>query len=482
MANSSASPPINLEDGTTMDPLSMSELLDRLGERKPQFLDDVQQAIQDYIANQSRRVCMSIVETDGRGHAHPRKHILNTDSLSEDATYVNVFQCFIRKKKYHNHALDSGLSEPVATIIAKRYGDMIQSCSDDLRKYFVSRLVEDEVVRKSFIAHIATLLAQKGIKTARDRLTHMITHAIAQHVGTHTHVAVQHGVTVATQHTATVTAGTSAGAVIGSIVGAVLIKAFTAHITVVLPKILASETFRMLVMAATHKTVYVSATAATANLLAAKVGAATASAFLHAMIVPVAAGYVGYQLRRLPKELGKSIAKGVKQDLDGTFRNITAQVLDEMAKDVYDLEKLASAVVDDIITVDGWEKHFERLDVADPAIMALNHEIERGVGYAKDFYKTAKADETANVPHKKRSPANAADHVCVICDLNLGPLSDIDKLIHANQCLDDRQLDDDEDRIVRCCWVCSVDLQGMSDVAKNEHLNDCLDGTPQQPY
>lgn len=469
---------MHLEDDTTMDPISMSELLDRLGERKPQFLNGVQQAIESSIANQSRRVCMSIVETDGRGDGHPRKHILNTNSWSENATYVNVFQCFIIKKKYHNHALDSGLSEPVAIIIANRYGDMIQSFSDELRQYFLSRLVEDEVVRKSFIAHIATLLAQKGIKTARDRLTHMITHAIAQHVGTHTHVAVQHGVTVAAQHTAAATAGTSAGVVIGSIVGAVLIKAFTAHITVILPKILASETFHVLVMAATHKIVYVSATAATANLLAAKAGAATASAFLHAMIGPVGVMYVGYRLRRLPNELGKSIAKGIKQDLDGNFGTITAQVLDEMAKDVYDLEKLASAVVDNIITVDGWEKHFEGLDVADPAIMALNHEIERGVGYAKDFQAMAKADETLNVPHKG-SPALEADFVCVMCDLDLGPLSDIDKLIHANQCLDHRQFEDDS---IACCWVCHVDLQEMSDVAKNEHLNDCLDRTPQQPY
>lgn len=478
MANSFASPPMHLEDDTAIDPISMSELLDRLGEQKPQFLNGCQQAIEDSIANQSRRVCMSIVETDGRGDGHPRRHILNTDSLSDNATYVNVFQRFIRKKKYHNHALDSGLSGPVATIIAKRYGDMIQSCSDDLRQYFLSRLVEDEVVRKSFIAHIATLLAQKGTKTARDKLTHMITHAIAQHVGTHTHVAVQHGVTVATQHTAAVTAGTSAGAVIGSIVGAVLIKAFTAHITVILPKILASETFHMLVMAATHKIVYVSATAATANLLAAKAGAATASAFLHAMIGPVAVIYVVYKLNRLPNELGKGIAKGVKQDLDGSFRTLTAQVLDEMARDVYDLEKLASAVVDDIITVDGWEKRFEGLDVADPAIMALNHEIERGVGYAKDFQETAKADKTLNVPHKG-SPAPEADYVCVMCDLNLGPLNDNDKLKHANQCLDRRQFG--EDSIV-CCWVCHVDLQEMSDVGKNEHLNDCLDGTPQQSY
>lgn len=417
---------------------------------------------------------MSIVEMDGRGHGRSRTHILNTDSFSENTTYIDVFHCFIRKKTYHGHALDSGLSEPVADIIARRYGDMTESCSDDPRQYFLSRLVEDEVVRKSLVTHIATLLAKKGVKTARDKLTHMITHAISQHVGTHTAVAVHQGVTVATQHTAAVTAGTSAGALIGSIVVAVLIEAFAAHITVILPKILASETFRMLVMAATHKIVYVSATAATANLLAAKAGAATASAFLHAIIGPVAILYVVYRLNRLPNELGRSIAKGIKEDLDGNFRNITEQVLDEMAKDVCNLETLASAFVDDIITIDGWEKLFEGLDVADPAVMALNHEIGRGVAYAKDFDEMAKADEVRNVPHETPSDSIAAS-ARVMCGLNLGSLDDYDQLIHVNECLDQRQ---SEEYVIIRCWVCNADLQEMTGLAKNEHLNDCLDIRP----
>lgn len=477
MPNSFPTPPIELND-TTKEPIPMSKLLERLGERKLEFLNGTQQTIHAYIADQDRRVCMSIVETDGRGDDHPRTHILNSDSLSENATYVDVFQCFIRKKTYHDHTLDSGLSKPVADIIAREYGTVLESCSDDLEQYFLGRLVEDEVVHKSLVVHIATLLANKGIKTARDKLTHMITHAIAQHASTHTTIAVQHGVTVATQHTAAVTAGTSTGAVVGSIVGAVLIKAFAAHITVILPRIIASETFRMLVMAATHKIVYVSATAAAANLLAAKAGAATASAFLHAIIGPVAVIFVVYKLKRLPNELGESIAKGVKKDLDGNFGTITEQVLDEMAKDVYDLEKLASAVVDGIIAVDGWEKCFEGLDVADPAISALNHEIGRGMGYAKDFRKMTNADETLNVPHES-PPAYVADFVCVTCNLNLGPLDDIDQLTHANGCLDQRKTE--EDIIVRC-WVCYVDLQEMSDVAKNEHLNGCLDRRPPQIY
>ena len=456
----------------------MSGLLDRLGEQKDDFLNGIQQAIHAYITNQGRRVCMSIVETDGRGDGHPRTHILNSDSLSENATYADVFQCFIRKKTYHGHALDSGLSEPVAGIIAREYATVLKSCSDDLEHYFLGRLVDDKVVHKSLAVHIAEILAKKGIKIARDKLTHMITHTIAQHAGTHTTIAVQHGVIVATQQTAVATAGTSTGAVVGSIVGAVLIKAFAAHITVILPKILASETFRMLVMAATHKVVYVSATAATANLLAAKAGAATASAFLHAIIGLVAIIFVVYKLKRLPNELGESIAKGVKKDLEGNFGSITEQVLDEMAKDVYDIEKLAAAVFEEMITVDGWEKSFEGLDVADPAILALNHEIGRGVGYAKDFRTTTKADETLCVPHEN-PPACVADLVCGTCDMNRGPLGQNEQLIHANECLSQRK--SQEDIVVRC-WVCYVDLQEMSDVAKNEHLSGCLDRRPPQVY
>ena len=455
---------IDSNDDTTIESISMSGLLDRLGERKPDFLDGIQRTIHVYIAKQGRRVCMSIVETDGLAVDHPRTHILKARSFF---TYLDVFQCFIRKKTYHDHALDSGLSEPVAGIIARRYSAMIESCSDDLKRYFLGRLVDDEVMRNSLAVHIATLLAEKGIKTARDKLTHIVTHAIVQHTNIHTTVAVQHGVTVATQHTAAVTAGTSTGAVVGSIIGAILIKAFVAHITVILPKILASETLRILVMAATHKIVYVSATAATANILAAKVGAATATAFLHAVIGPAAVTYVGYKLNRLPNDLGESVAKGVRKDLDIGFRDITEQVLDEMAKEVYNVEKLASAFVDGFITFDGWEKRFEGFDVTDPAIVALSHEIERGIGYANDIHQMIKADARLQV----------ADFVCVTCNLNLGPLDEIDKRTHANECLDQREAQ--EDIIIRC-WFCHADLQEMSGVAKNDHLDDCLDREPQQ--
>ena len=455
----------------------MPELLNRLGQRKPEFLDGVQQEVQAHIAKTGRRVCMSIVEMDGHNVGLPRVHILNTehilnkDNLSKNATYINVFQHFIRKKKYRNHTLDSGLSEPVAGLIAKRYGDMIETCSEDLEQYFLSRLVEDEVVHKSLVGHIATLLAKKGIKIARDKLTHLITHAIAQHIGAHTTIAVHHGVTLATQHTAAATAGTSAGAVIGSIVGVALIKAFAAHVAIILPKILASETFRILVMAATHKIVYVSATAATASVLAAQAGAIKVSAFLHAILGPLAIIYAMYRLTTLPIELGKSIAKGVKNDLDGNFKTITKQVLDEMAKDVYDPEKLASAVIDNIISVDGWEKKFEGLDVADPAVMALNHEIERAAGYIKDFCEMTKGDETLNILHENHQ-ARAADFICVICNQSLGPLDDDERLVHANECLDKRQ--SERNTIVRC-WICDADMREKSDVAKNEHMNDCLD-------
>lgn len=62
-----------------------------------------------------------------------------------------------------------------------------------------------------------------------------------------------------------------------------------------------------------------------------------------------------------------------------------------------------------------------------------------------------------------------------MCDVNLGPLDDNDKRIHANECLDQRERDGDG--IIRCWW-CYADLQGMSDGAKNEHMNDCLDRIP----
>ena len=55
---------------------------------------------------------------------------------------------------------------------------------------------------------------------------------------------------------------------------------------------------------------------------------------------------------------------------------------------------LATAVIDNIISTDGCKIKFEGLEIADPAVIALNHEIERALSHAKDFHEMAKAVET----------------------------------------------------------------------------------------
>ena len=65
--------------------------------------------------------------------------------------------------------------------------------------------------------------------------------------------------------------------------------------------------------------------------------------------------------------------------------------------------------------------------------MALNHEIERAVSYAKDCRQMTKAVETLNVLRENNS-ARAPNFVCVACDQSLGTLDDEEKLVHANEC------------------------------------------------
>ena len=69
MPNSFPTPPIDLNDDTIKEPISMSGLLDRLGEQKADFLNGIQQAIRAYIANQGRRVCMFLYRQTVEGIA-----------------------------------------------------------------------------------------------------------------------------------------------------------------------------------------------------------------------------------------------------------------------------------------------------------------------------------------------------------------------------------------------------------------------------
>ncbi|MCJ1320928.1 hypothetical protein MMC15_006269 [Xylographa vitiligo] len=455
-------------------PLTPPTLLANLNGQKTNFISSTRTNVYNYIATQDRTTCVSIIEVDGVSTGNARTHRPGLDS------YLKVFGCFIAHKPYHTHSLDSALSIPIAGIVSDKYGTFLGSQAPEIERYFLSQITGDEVVRKALMTHVAAELCKKGVKTARGQLTHLLIQSMTQHAAhTHVGIAVQHSVVLATQHTTAVAAGTSAGSAAGSVIAALLVKALAMHIGVILPKLISSAAFKAIIMAATHKVVCVTATVAAANILAAKFGAAGAATFAHIIVGPLAAGVIAYKIKNLPKDLGKSISKGVTDELEGTFRSMTQTVIEEMKKEVCNVDAMAAAVIGEIITVDGWERHFENIDPSNPAVVELNHAVAADGGYASNIRKMMKAQvKIPATDDEEGPPAYRENFVCYVCTVDLGPLKEKDQQTHLNQCLG---VQSQVEKLV-CCWVCLESLVGMGNMALEQHMNGCLSRRTPRAY
>ena len=211
------------------------------------------------------------------------------------------------------------------------------------------------------------------------------------------------------------------------------------------------------------------ATVAVANTLAAKLGTVGAVTFLHLLVAPLAVGFIAYKVKCLVGDLGRSISKGVREDLEGKFRSITQAVIEGMKNELCDMDGMASAIVGEIITLDGWEKFFENVDTSDHCIIALNSAVNTDESYLSGIRDMIKAQ--ADIVEDEVLPAHQTDFVYCVCLENLGPLDEYEQntCTHVNECLNKREKE------FTHCWVCLASLMNMNEQTMSEHLNMCLD-------
>lgn len=92
------------------------------------------------------------------------------------------------------------------------------------------------------------------------------------------------------------------------------------------------------------------------------------------------------------------------------------------------------------------------------------------MGYAKDLHKIKKADEALHILTKS-TPAYCMDFVNITSGLDLRPHEDIDQLLHANKCLDPRELQ--EDSLIPCWSTSSLPEVHLGQVWTTTSLLDC---------
>jgi len=415
---SSANTLITISD----QPLSLEGLVTLLADQKGPFLDEVEAKVFAHVSKTGRRELISIVEKDGYGDGRDRTHHPGLDS------YVQVFGCFVIKEPFHHHSLDSALSEPVAGIVSECYANFISERQVEIAEHFLKKIVEDEVLRQTILGYVAEELLKKGVKAGRNKIIATLSHSLTAHAA-HTHIglAIQHGVLVATHHVAGVISST-AGTAAGTLLAAMIIKAILTHMGITMAEVLHGQALHGLAAILSHKVGMAACAGVAVSFLANHIGTAGAALIAHALVAPLAVTAIGITLYRLPKSLGKKVAKGVKAELAGEFRAMTETILDGLAKDILSMEALGNAIVSEIVGLENWQSIFAG-SVNTSAFPTLNADMAADVQSLNDVRHCIleKRDTVKSNP------------------VDLGP-----------------------------CPLCSMSMAGKDEKVRKSHILDCL--------
>lgn len=314
-------------------PPPLDDLLDKLGDQETTFLSRVRERVKTYVRGTGTE-CVSIVEKDGYGTGHPRTHHLGLDS------YLLVLSCFLVKKNYKQHDLDSALTTPVSECVGKCYGEFLQENADLISGYFLQHMVKNDLILEVIMTQVVEKLAKKRVSQVRGKLVHVlvegIKHAASSQLGHSIAVHVSAGVT------------SVAGTAIAHKLGPLLFKMMAVHLKATVAHILGSAVFKAAAHAAIKHCAYAAASAAFIHVVGAKVGIAHATMYLHVFGLAILGGILAHAVLTLPKELGEKISEGVVAVLREKFKGMNKENMEKVAFDIFSGEKFASSMAEEI--------------------------------------------------------------------------------------------------------------------------------------
>ena len=401
-------------------------LIDKLAELKVPFLDEVEAKVKSRVTNTSQRELASVIEKDGYSVGNDRKH-----SPAPDC-YVLVFGCFIAKKTYHGHDLDSALSEPLAHIVSECYRKFIVEQQIQIAEHFLKKIVDDHVLRNTVLGYAADELLRKGVNKGRNKIVATLSHSFMAHAA-HTHVAlaIHHGVMVATYHAA-VTVGATAGTAAVTLLAAWILKAIATHVGVTMAKVLHGQALHGLAAVLSHKIGMAACAGVIVNLLVTHLGAAGATTVVHVSVPPLAAFALWIIYKRIPESMGKRVAKGVRDELSGEFRSLTETILRDLAKDIFSMDALGKAIANGIFKMENWQGIFEGVDIS--GFPGLDADMATNVSNLNDIRRYAQERIAAKDSDVEVS---ASDFPCQLCTMSMAGVTNTARNAHVLECLRD---------------------------------------------
>lgn len=289
---------------------------------KADFVDYIREKVHGYIAAQSFKTCLTLVLRSSSGDVHSRHE--PTPTLE----YLSILTAFVRKKPHNGHAVDSGLSEPLAEIVGQAVAAKLEGISQEIADTIVSSLLNSESVRHALAKALVEANEAAIPELARDKVKKLVLQKVATLLGQ----GIDHAQTAALKTAVAKITATAAASPLAAHVAAALLKTMVATLKPIVGKLLASTAFKTAIVAKIKTVIAASVIGAVIHLVAAKLGIAGGGAVIGFIVLPLLAAYIYYEASHFPGKLAKKVSEQVSQEMDRTHAELSNSLAEKIVE------------------------------------------------------------------------------------------------------------------------------------------------------
>lgn len=305
----------------------VQELVNLLGEKKYEFLNDVEKSIENYVSNQGSN-CLTIVGKYPNGAVYKRWY------LSARLEYISCLIAFCRQQKFQGKELDSALTDPISNIVSKRFESFYEKNTESISQVFLKYLVNEKVMLRSIVNVVvesaaAKFTADRAIGLMTQPLTAGMKDRVTDLIISQMHHVVHSSTAQAVMTTTKQIVGAALTIPVAKTVALILVKLLASHMAVIIAKILSSAAIKTLIATVIKKFLLAAILAAIAKAVAAKLGIGVAGA-MAIVLLPVVAAFIAYEIYTFPPHLGAKVAAKVSGELSSQFDAINTNIAQEI--------------------------------------------------------------------------------------------------------------------------------------------------------
>lgn len=321
--------------------INLAPIVNRLDGKKEEFISKCRDDIERYVTAQERGA-LAIREIGVRVH------------YAAPDNYMKVLYKFCKRETYHNHELESVLSDPISELVVKNYKSFLDRHKAVMVEQVKQQVADTVNVAGALEQILADEVRKQGVKQVRHQAVELFVNTCQ--AAFHSHLASATSATVT--HAVTVTVGATVGTTVGSSIAHALNVAIVHATSMALAHVGHSVAVKAVLHTVIAHSVGAIVTAVLVKMAVGHVTAASAGACLGPAVWLIGGSFVFYKILTIPDKLGRELGKALADDMRGNFRSLTVKTLAACFADLFDPEQLLKSVVG------------EQMDELMPAIIA----------------------------------------------------------------------------------------------------------------